>query len=297
MLPARIAGAPISWGVSEVPGWGHQLDRDRVLSEMRDLGLTATEFGPPGFLPADPETMAKELASFGLAAVGGFLVVVLHDPRHDPLAEVDSFLDGCVVAGAEVAVLAAGTGDHGYDSRPELDETSWKTLLLNLDRIDQLAARRGVLATIHPHIGTMVESAAEVQRVLTGCAIGLCVDTGHLLIGGTDPVALTRDNVERVAHVHLKDVDAGLARQVLDRSMTFTAAVGTGMFRPLGQGDVDIASMVATLDAYGYPGWYVLEQDVRLDGDPRGSGPAADVALSLDYLMRLDGARRVSNER
>lgn len=289
MLPARIAGAPISWGVSEVPGWGHQLDVDRVLAEMRDLGLAATEFGPPGFLPPDPEMMSKKLAGFGLAAVGGFLVVVLHDPHHDPLAEVDSFLDGCMAAGAEVAVLAAGTGGHGYDSRPELDELNWKTLLHNLDRIDALAARRGVVATIHPHVGTMVETATDVQRVLTGCAIGLCVDTGHLMVGGTDPVALTRDNVERVAHVHLKDVDAGLAQQVLDGSMTFTAAVRTGMFRPLGQGDVDIASMVATLDAYGYPGWYVLEQDVRLDGDPEGGGPAADVALSLDYLMRLAG--------
>jgi len=289
VLPARIAGAPISWGVSEVPGWGHQLDVDRVLAEMRDLGLAATEFGPPGFLPPDPEMMSKKLAGFGLAAVGGFLVVVLHDPHHDPLAEVASFLDGCMAAGAEVAVLAAGTGGHGYDSRPELDELNWKTLLHNLDRIDALAARRGVVATIHPHVGTMVETATDVQRVLTGCAIGLCVDTGHLMVGGTDPVALTRDNVERVAHVHLKDVDAGLAQQVLDGSMTFTAAVRTGMFRPLGQGDVDIASMVATLDAYGYPGWYVLEQDVRLDGDPEGGGPAADVALSLDYLMRLAG--------
>lgn len=287
MLPARLAGAPISWGVSEVPGWGHQLDVDRVLAEMRDLGLAATEFGPPGFLPADPQMMSKKLADFGLTSVGGFLVVVLHDPHHDPLAEVDTFLDGCVAAGAEVAVLAAGTGGHGYDSRPELDEASWKTLLHNLDRIDRHAARRGVVATIHPHIGTVVESAADVQRVLTGCAVGLCVDTGHLLIGGADPVALTRDTVERVAHVHLKDVDAGLAEQVRAGSMTFTAAVGTGIFRPLGQGDVDIASMLATLDAYGYPGWYVLEQDVRLDGDPERADPAADVALSLDFLVSL----------
>jgi len=256
---------------------------------MRDLGLAATEFGPPEFLPPDPELMSRKLADFGLTAVGGFLLVVLHDPNHDPLAEVDAFLDGCVTAGAEVAVLAAGTGGHGYDSRPELDEPSWKTLLHNLDRIDQLAARRGVVATIHPHIGTMVESAGDVQRVLTGCAVGLCVDTGHLLIGGTDPVALTRDNVERVAHVHLKDVDAYLARQVRAGAMTFTEAVGMGIFRPLGRGDVDIANLVATLDEYGYAGWYVLEQDVRLEGEPGGAGPATDVGLSLDYLVSLAG--------
>lgn len=287
MLPARIAGAPISWGVSEVPGWGHQLDVDRVLGEMRDLGLTATEFGPPGFLPEDPSIKSAKLADFSLTAVGGFLVVVLHDPNHDPLADVEAFLDGCEACGPDVAVMAAGTGMRGYDSRPELDDLGWKTLLDNLDRIDAHAAARGVVATVHPHAGTMVETTEDVQRVLTGCAVGLCVDTGHLLIGGTDPVTLTRDHAERVAHVHLKDVDAALAQQVTDGTMTFAAAVRAGIFCPLGRGDVDIASMVATLDAHGYDGWYVLEQDVMLDGNPPGEGPIADVGLSLDYLAKL----------
>ena len=82
----RIAGAPISWGVCEVPGWGHQLAPDRVLAEMRDAGLAATEFGPDGFLPADPGERSALLKSYGLGAVGGFVPVVLHDPAHDPLA-------------------------------------------------------------------------------------------------------------------------------------------------------------------------------------------------------------------
>src|SRR5262250_2279674 len=81
---ARIAGAPISWGVCEVPGWGHQLRPRRVLAEMRDAGLAACEFGPDGFLPAEPAARAELLAGFGLAAVGGFVPVVLHDPDADP---------------------------------------------------------------------------------------------------------------------------------------------------------------------------------------------------------------------
>ena len=84
----RIAGAPISWGVCEVPGWGHQLDPDRVLREMREVGLAATEFGPAGFLPDDPAGKVATLAAHGLAAVGGFVPVVLHDPDHDPTREV-----------------------------------------------------------------------------------------------------------------------------------------------------------------------------------------------------------------
>ena len=284
MTTARIAGAPISWGVCEVPGWGHQLSPGRVLTEMRSVGLEATEFGPLGFLESRPEALAAQLAGYGLQGVGGFLTVVAHDREHDPLPEVDSFIDSCVAAGAGVVVLAAVTGSEGYDSRPELDDLGWKTLLTNLDRIARLATDRDVVVALHPHIGTMIENGAEVERVLAGSKVGLCVDTGHLLVGGTDPVALTRDHVDRVLHVHLKDVDGDLAQQVIDGALTFAHAVKAGLWVPLGQGSVDVAAMLRTLRDNGYTGWYVLEQDVMLDGEPGDDGPAADVRACLDYV-------------
>lgn len=281
----RIAGAPISWGVCEVPGWGFQLDADTVLSQMRDLGLAATEFGPVGFLEDEPGKKAEQLAVYGLSAVGGFLPVLLHDPEHDPWPEVDVFIDGCLASGASVVVLAAFTGSEGYDVRPALDDEGWSLLLANLDRVHDAAAARGVVACLHPHVGTMVETGEESERVLSGSRIGLCVDTGHLLVGGADPVALTAAFPERVVHVHLKDVDGGLAAQVRDGSCTFGEAVRAGMFRPLGQGDVDIAAMVRTLERAGYQGWYVLEQDVMLDRAPDHGGPPEDVRRSLEYLL------------
>ena len=85
----RIAGAPISWGVCEVPGWGYQLGPDKVLAEMREVGLIATELGPEGFLPAEPDAMATVLAKHGLQAVGGFTPLLLHVPGHDPVPEVE----------------------------------------------------------------------------------------------------------------------------------------------------------------------------------------------------------------
>ena len=85
---AKIAGAPISWGVCEVPGWGFQLDPARVLAEMGEVGLTATEFGPAGFLPAAPDEMAATLDTHHLEAVGGFTPLLLHVPDHDPVPEV-----------------------------------------------------------------------------------------------------------------------------------------------------------------------------------------------------------------
>ena len=96
--------------------------------------------------------------------------------------------------------------------------------------------------------------------------VGLCVDTGHLLVGGADPVAITAAHPDRVVHVHLKDVDAARPRGCVPGETTFGDAVRDGMFRPLGEGDVDIEAMVRTLEAAGYDGWYVLEQDVMLDG-------------------------------
>jgi inosose dehydratase len=284
-LPAdRIAGAPISWGLCEVPGWGYQLDPQRVLSEMQGLGLVATEFGPPGFLEAEAESRVAQLASYGLGAVGGFHVAVLHDPGHDPVPGVDAFIDECLAAKAGMVVLAAGTGRAGYDARPELDEAGWRILLTNLDRIADHAARRGVEASLHPHMGTMVESGAETLRVIEGSRIGLCVDTGHLAAAGADPAAIIAAHPSRVRHVHLKDVDSALAGRVVAGSLTFADAVRAGLFVPLGSGSVDISGIVDILEGAGYQGWYVLEQDVMLPDEPDGEGPVADVRQCLDYL-------------
>ena len=290
-MNGRVAGAPISWGVCEVPGWGYQLPADRVLAEMRAVGLMATEFGPEGYLPSDPGHRSALLAEHGLSAAGGFVPVVLHEPAIDPLAAVDRALDA-FAGGHPVLVLAAATGRPGYDARPELDAGGWSALLSNLDRAAARAAGRGLLATLHPHVGTMVERPDEVSRVLDGSGIAVCLDTGHLLIGGTDPAELARTAAARIGHVHLKDVTAAVARKVASGETTYTEAVAGGLYRPLGQGDVDVAGVVGALEAVGYRGWYVLEQDTILDAPPRDEGPVRAVRESLYYLRGLFGGRR-----
>ncbi|MEU8224030.1 sugar phosphate isomerase/epimerase [Kribbella sp. NPDC048915] len=289
-LAARIAGAPISWGVCEVPGWGWQYDAPTVLAAMRAVGLAATEFGPDGFLPDDPSEKAKTLADVGLRAVGGFVPVVLHDPAADPAPAVAAALEGFVAAGAGTLVLAAATGQEGYDDRPVLDAAGWSTLLANLDKLSSLAASRGVLATVHPHVGTMIENADDVSRVLEGSSIGLTLDTGHLLIGGVDPVALAVEHTARIRHTHLKDVDAAWAARVQSGEVTYTDAVRAGMYRPLGAGDIDITTIVSTLEKSGYDGWYVLEQDTILQARPADEGPLADVRASIEHLRSIAAA-------
>lgn len=297
----RTAGAPISWGACEGPGWGRQPDRSQVLAEMRELGLTATELGPAGFLPPSPTHCRSLLAEYGLRAVGGFVPVVLHEADHDPLpivrAAMRAFMDGEV----DVVVLAASTGGESHDARPELDAVAWKTLTGNLRRILKNAKEFGRTVTLHPHIGSVVENREEVQRVLDDSSMPLCLDTGHLLAGGTDPAELVSHAAERIAHVHLKDVDAAMAERVRAGELTHTRAVRNGLYRPLGGGDVNLPAVVGGLTAAGYDGWYVLEQNIVLEpadnggsdgpGGPRepgGSGePRENVRESLAYLRKL----------
>lgn len=291
-LRDRIAGAPISWGVCEVPGWGHQLEATTVLPQMREVGIRATEYGPDGFLPDDPAEKADLLEHHGLRAVGQFVPVVLHDPGLDPMATVEDAIEGLLAARATVLVIAASTGVDGYDGRPELDETQWAHLLANLDRIAATAAAHGLTATVHPHVGTMIETGAETDRVLAGSTIALCLDTGHLLIGGGDPAAVVAAHPDRIGHMHLKDVRHDLAAAVRSGELTYTEAVRHGMYVPLGQGDVDIAGIVGRLERHGYQGWYVLEQDTILDGPPEvtGADPRADVRSSIAHVLAAGGS-------
>jgi predicted dehydrogenase/sugar phosphate isomerase/epimerase len=284
----RLAGAPISWSACEVPGWGRQLDSATVLSQMQDVGVVATEFGPHSFLPNDPPDKAKMLADKGLSAVGGFVPVVLHDADLDPVREIEQALAGFTALGAGTLVLAAATGTDAYHARFGLDDDGWQVLLRNLDRIDLLATRMGNIATVHPDVGTMVETADDVERVLEGCGVGPCLDTGHLLVGGADPVVLPAGHAGRIRHTHPKDVDAIWATRVQSGDVTYTDALRGGMHRPLGQGDVNIASIVGSLERSEYDGWYPLEKDRILTGPPQTGhhGPLADVRVS-DHLCAI----------
>ena len=287
---ARVAGAPISWGVCEVPGWGYQLEPDRVLSEMAGLGLPATELGPDGYLPTDPSRLEAALADHGLGLAAGFVPAVLHEPAvlEEELERVSVQADLLAASGADVLVLAAGTGTAGYEAGADLDGSSWASLLAGIGRVIDLGSERDLAVAFHPHQGTVVEGPRQVERLLESSPVRLCVDTGHLMVGGADPVELTKGAGDRVAHVHLKDVSADLAEQVRAGRVGYRDAVAVGMYRPLGMGDVDVEAIVSALEASDYDGWYVLEQDRVLEGAPEeGMGPVQDVAESLTFFERL----------
>lgn len=284
----KIAGAPISWGVCEVPNWGYQLSPERVLSEMKEIGLAATEFGPQGWLPQEPQARAQAVSGYGLEPVGAFFLSVMHRSEIDPIPAVRAELAAFAAAGGTNLILAADSGCEGYDSRPVLDLVGWDTLFDNLSRITEVAAAEGVTASLHPHWGTMVQNVDEVERVLDNSSVGLCLDTGHLACGGADVVEFVKKYAARVKIVHAKDIHKEMTDQLLPGKITWAQGVKAGMFAPIGEGDIDFAMVVAELNKVGFDGYYVLEQDIMLDAEPApGAGPILDVKKSLAALQAL----------
>jgi len=291
----RIAGAPISWGINEVKGWGHQMDAGRVLEEAASLGLPAMESGPEGFLPKDPAEASRMLEGYGLGLVGGFVPVVLHrrEAREYALASVERQAEFFAAAGADVLILAAAAGEDGYEENVELDYAGWGELFEGLLLAEEIGDRYGLTVAVHPHFGTAIERPHHVRRFLEGCETGLCLDTGHLLVGGDDPVKVVELAAGRARIVHLKDVDRLLADLVAAGKIGFEDAVRRGVFKALGDGDADIGRVIGLLEESGYGGWYVLEQDIMLDDEPdRGKGPIEDVRKSLEFARGVLGGGR-----
>jgi inosose dehydratase len=293
-LLQRVAGAPITWGVDGSPGWGYLMDRERVLREMIETGLRATELGPDGYLPTDPGKLNAFLDAFGMSIVGGFVPALLYQPDR-----IEAQLDYVARAAAQLAstgsrILVLGPSSHhpGYDTSVDMSDEQWAIFLANLQRLQKVVTEAGLQTALHPHWGMAIETGRHIDRLLDASSVGLCLDTGHAYLGGADPVAVARAAGDRVLHVHLKDVDPVKADQVRRGDIPFRASVIDGLFVPLGQGAVDIAGVINALEDQGYRGWYVLEQDCSLRSEPaEGEGPKADALVSVGYLRDLVGAR------
>jgi inosose dehydratase len=283
----KLAGAPISWGVCEVPDWGLQLAPDRVLADMRALGVHATEAGPPGFLPADPAAALALLGSCGLRLIGGFVTAVLHEGarRAEELASVKRQAEWLAAGGGEVLVLAPALPQTGYSGAAEIEDAAWPMLFDGIDRVVEIADANGLRVAVHPHWGTAIERRHHIERFLEGSPHALCLDTGHIALGGAGPLKVARDAGPRVRHVHLKDVDEALGARVRDGSLLYNDAVRAGLFRPLGEGAARIKDVLEELRKAGYAGWYVLEQDVMLDREP-AARPPEWIARSAAYARK-----------
>jgi inosose dehydratase len=277
----RLASAPCTWGVWErTVGRDDLIPPDRMLETVRGLAYTGIELGPPGYFGDDPAAVARAIEAYGLELVGAFapLRIADEDGFRDDLAFLDSTIEVLAAADARGPVVLAGDENEirlAAAGRPDAQrETALRgdELVRAAQRVELAARRaldRGVSATFHPHAATHIESPEEVAALLEATdpeIVKICLDTGHTIVGGGDPAELARSARDRIGHLHLKDVDAGVLERVRSRELTVEQAWEHGLFCPLGEGAVDFDAVFAELE--GYDGWAVVEQDrvaVRLD--------------------------------
>lgn len=277
----RVAAAPISWGISELQELPAGMTPDVVLEQMVMAGYEGTELGPPGFL-GDGDAVRTRLDRHRLQLVGAFLPLRFSRAEHadEDLAWLDRALDllddatpgpvrpKAILADATVepdrVALAGRITEH-----PEtwLPRERFRALVDGLHRAADICQQRGYDAVLHPHGGSYVETDAEIRAVLDELdpgRCGFCLDTGHVALGGADPVALARDYADRLRHVHLKDFDRAVLARVSLEGGDFGALVRAGVFAELGTGQAGMREGVETLLRVGYRGWIVVEQDRAL---------------------------------
>ncbi len=287
----RLATAPISWGICEVPGWGHQLPVERVLGEMAELGFPSTELGSDGYLPTDPAELKSVLAPHNLTLLAAFVPLVLHEPHQadDTLRRAEEMATQLAAVGATYFNTAPVTS-YDWGPRSALTEAQWDHVMMMFDRIEKVTEAHGLIQVLHTHVGCVVETKEEVERVLAGSDVSFVLDTAHLAVGGFDPVDFVDDHADRVGLVHIKDTSMAVSDQLNAGEVTLMEAVQNGIFPPVGDGDLDLDSVIGKLERSGFSGWYVLEQDVAITGaEPEvGSGPIEGVRKSVEYLRELE---------
>jgi inosose dehydratase len=296
-MPIRIATAPVSWGILEVEGWARRKSYGEVLDEMARAGYSGTELGPYGFLPEDAELLKSELAARGLTLLGAFVPLPLaHAGRHAKGFESAMTVARLLAArGAPYLVLAdemnearmaaAGSADA---ARHGMSGEQWSAAIDLLTRVSHAACELGLQPVFHHHAGTFVETPAEVELLLQAidpALLGLCLDTGHYFYGGGDPVACAHAHAGRIRHLHLKDVRAKVLDQVRREKIGYLEAIRRGVFCELGEGGVDLPGVIRGLQAAGYDGWAVFEQDI--DPTQPGVNPEESAARSREYLRGL----------
>ena len=271
-MTGRLASAPVTWGV-----WERTVDRDDLappellLENVRSLGYRAIELGPLGYFGSDPGSVHEQLGRFALELVGAFVALRLTDEEgyERDLAELRRVLDVLEAWPAAVALLAdAGTperfaaaGKPDQLRRTALRGAAFDEAAARLAHAAELCADAGVVAALHPEVGSYAESPTEVETFLERVDLGVCLDTGHTLIGGGDPRVLAQDWANRLRHVHLKDVSGPLLARLRRGEVDVERAWEQGLFCAFGEGEVDLPGVLALPELEAFEGWIVLEQD------------------------------------
>lgn len=289
-MTIRWGASPIAWANDDLPELGGDTTLDALLTDVKEIGFDGVELGNK--FPRDAATLKPIMASYDLDIVGGWyssnLLVRDADAEMEAMADHLALLEAM---GSSVFILAetsnAVHGDRSsrLDRHPQLASDDWVRFGQRLDAVAAHVNQRGLRFAYHHHCGTVVETDAELRRFfeVTGDHVGLVLDTGHAFCGGIDPVTVVHERLERVNHVHCKDVRAARHKAFLASGASFLDGVVGGMFTTPGDGDYDFAPFIRALAGVDYTGWIVIEAEQ----DPAIANPRIYQQLGLDTLRRL----------
>jgi inosose dehydratase len=299
--PIAIANAPVSYGAFEVTV-GHDPNVPNglsVLDQVADAGYAGIDLGPTGYLGTG-ERLGELLAERGLGLAGAYLELPYadHDALRAALPELDAMLDVFdtvrpYLQGPPPRPTLADNGSEARRGRPGrsvsdrsagLDADSWRKFAEGLTTVIARCRDRGYEPTFHPETGTHVEAPWEIERVLELSDIGLCLETGHMMLGGGDPVDMLRAWADRINHVHLKDARLAVMRQIIEDEAPVTDIWSREAFCALGHGDLDADAIIDGIRAIGFQGWLVVEQDILPRTAERFARAARDQRDNRAYL-------------
>lgn len=289
-MKVRIGINPITWSNDDVPELGGDTPLEVCLAETRQAGYAGTELG--GKFPRQSAELKPIMQRYGLDVISGW-----YDGRCDE-KDVDAEMDAITphlqllkdMGSTHVVYADTSRGRHNaiwgpISQRPVLSAEEWPAYGRKLTALAERMADFGVCMAFHHHMGTIVETDAEVGLLMrhTGEAVGLLYDTGHSIFSGGDPLALIKAQVKRVVHVHCKDTRKTVLERARARDMSFMGAVMEGIFTVPGDGSIDYPAILRVLADNGYSGWLVVEAEQ----DPSRAIPLTYATMGFQNLSRM----------
>lgn len=283
---------PIAWSNDDDRTLGAHISLDQCLDETAKIGFDGIEKGHK--FPTDPAGLKAVLEPRGLRFVSGWHSLnLLTNSVEDEKAAMQPALDLLKAMGSKVIIVCeTSNAIHGNDAvavndRPKLADADWKTFGAGVEALAEYAAGQGITLVYHHHMGTIVESEEEIDRLMenTGPHAHLLLDTGHCLFGGGNPERVAKKYMHRVGHIHAKNVRPVIARQVRDESLSFLEGVRRGVFTVPGdaEGGVDFPPVLRIAAEHGYQGWLVIEAEQ----DPDVRNPFEYQSLGLKSLKAM----------
>jgi inosose dehydratase len=279
----KLGIAPIGWTNDDLPELGGEIPFEQCVSEMALAGFEGSEVGNK--YPKDPKVLNRALGLRGLTICNAwFSSFLTTKPYKEVEAAFIKHRDFLYAAGARV--IGAAEQGHSiqgldrpiFDAKPVFTDEEWSRLCEGLGKLGKKAAAKGMKLTYHHHMGTGVQTAAEIDRLMENtdpALLGLLYDTGHLVFSGEDHLAVLAKWIRRIGHVHLKDMRPAVRRRAVKENWSFLTAVKEGVFTVPGDGSIDFEPIFAALKKAKYEGWWVVEAEQ----DPAKANP-------LEYALK-----------